>query len=69
MVALQRTLGGSRAARVRPSTGLVGVAMAVAGNALIACSLTLQKHVHNQHENRKYGVCVWRRDREAVTFI
>lgn len=25
----------------------VGVAMAVAGNTLIACSLTLQKHVHN----------------------
>ena len=26
----------------------VGVAMAVAGNTLIACSLTLQKHVHNR---------------------
>ena len=27
----------------------LGVAMAVGGNTLIACSLALQKHVHNKH--------------------
>ena len=29
---------------------LVGVALAISGNTLIACSLTLQKHVHNRSD-------------------
>ena len=43
-----------------PPTGvslsfMLGVAMAIAGNSLIACSLTLQKYVHNQRRGKPAG--------------
>ena len=31
-------------------TFFLGCALAIAGNIIVACSLCLQKHVHNSHE-------------------